>query len=121
VAKNIGYELRCGDPIAYDIEYTRDLGYHAADYLLKGGTAVMVSEQNHCLVPIPFAEMVDPETGRTRIRMVDTESDAFKVLQGFMIRLTQEDLDDPAECAKYAAVAGISIEEFQKEFSDAVL
>jgi len=121
VAKNIGYELRCGDPIAYDIEYTRDLGYHAADTLLNGGTAVMVSEQNHRLVPIPFAEMVDPQTGRTRIRMVNTSSDAFQVLQGFMIRLTQEDLDDPSECAKYASVAGISIEEFQQEFSDAVL
>nr|MDP9360783.1 6-phosphofructokinase [Acidobacteriota bacterium] len=27
VAKNIGYELRCADPVPYDIEYTRDLGY----------------------------------------------------------------------------------------------
>jgi 6-phosphofructokinase 1 len=26
VAKNIGYELRCADPIAYDMEYSRDLG-----------------------------------------------------------------------------------------------
>ncbi len=26
VAKNIGYELRCADPIPFDMEYTRDLG-----------------------------------------------------------------------------------------------
>src|SRR5262245_7105291 len=26
-AKNIGYELRCADPIPFDMEYTRDLGY----------------------------------------------------------------------------------------------
>src|SRR5262245_21855458 len=26
VAKNIGYELRCADPIPYDLEYARDLG-----------------------------------------------------------------------------------------------
>jgi len=29
-AKNIGYELRCADPIPMDMEYTRDLGYCAA-------------------------------------------------------------------------------------------
>ncbi len=38
VAKNIGYELRCADPIPFDMEYTRDLGYCAAKYLLSGGS-----------------------------------------------------------------------------------
>ncbi len=37
VSKNVGYELRCADPIPYDMEYTRDLGYCAAQYLLEGG------------------------------------------------------------------------------------
>ena len=32
VAKNIGYELRCADPIPSDMEYTRDLGYCATKY-----------------------------------------------------------------------------------------
>ena len=39
MAKNIGYELRCADPIPFDMEYTRDLGYCAAKYLLAGGNA----------------------------------------------------------------------------------
>ena len=30
VSKNIGYELRCADPVPFDMEYTRDLGYCAA-------------------------------------------------------------------------------------------
>ena len=38
-AKNIGYELRCADPIPFDMEYTRDLGYCAAKYLIAGGNA----------------------------------------------------------------------------------
>ena len=42
VAKNIGYELRCADPVPFDLEYTRDLGYCAAKYLLSGGNAVMI-------------------------------------------------------------------------------
>jgi ATP-dependent phosphofructokinase / diphosphate-dependent phosphofructokinase len=41
-AKNIGYELRCADPIPFDMEYTRDLGYCAAKYLLAGGNAAMI-------------------------------------------------------------------------------
>ena len=33
--KNIGHELRCAPPIPFDIEYTRDLGYGAVDYLKR--------------------------------------------------------------------------------------
>ena len=39
VEKNIGYELRCADPIPFDMEYTRDLGYCAAKFLVSGGNA----------------------------------------------------------------------------------
>ena len=120
VAKNVGYELRCCDPIAYDIEYTRDLGYHAATHLLEGGNAVMASVQNGKFVPIPFAEMIDPLTGRARIRLVDTKSDPYNVLQNFMIRVTKEDFDDLSELAKYASVAGMSVDEFREQFQEAV-
>ena len=40
-AKNIGYELRCADPIPMDMEYTRDLGYCAAKYLISGGHGLL--------------------------------------------------------------------------------
>ena len=56
MAKNIGYELRCADPIPFDMEYTRDLGYCAAKYLLDGGNAVMVSMQGGHFVPVPFGD-----------------------------------------------------------------
>ena len=70
-AKNIGYELRCADPIPFDMEYTRDLGYSAATYLIGGGSSAMISMQGGQLVPIPFDSMINPETGRTRVRSVD--------------------------------------------------
>ena len=63
VAKNIGYELRCADPIPMDMEYTRDLGYCAAKYLISGGTGVMVTMQAGQFVPVPFSEMLDPRHG----------------------------------------------------------
>src|SRR5207302_3924067 len=56
--KNIGYELRCADPIPFDMEYTRDLGYCAAKYLLSGGNAAMMSMQAGHFVPIPFAALL---------------------------------------------------------------
>src|SRR5256886_7129900 len=65
-AKNIGYELRCADPIPMDMEYTRDLGYCAAKYVLGGGNAAVISLQAGRFVPIPFAAMIDPVTGRAR-------------------------------------------------------
>src|SRR5206468_6602430 len=76
-AKNIGYELRCADPIPADMEYTRDLGYCAAKYLLSGGSAVMISMQGGNFVPIPFADVSDSESGRTRVRMVDIHSPRY--------------------------------------------
>src|SRR5205814_186139 len=79
VAKNVGYELRCADPIPFDMEYARDLGYCAAKYLLEGGSAAMISMQAGAFVPIPFSRLLDPETGRARIRMVDIHSERYAI------------------------------------------
>lgn len=116
VAKNIGYELRCADPIPFDMEYTRDLGYCAARYILEGGNAAMVSIQNGRFVPIPFNEILDPKTGRARVRMVDLDSEYFQIARRYMIRLSPEDFEDPHELAKYAATAGVSLDEFRRRF-----
>jgi len=116
VAKNIGYELRCADPIPSDMEYTRDLGYCAAKYLLSGGTGVMISMQAGNLVPIPFEKLVDPETGRTKVRMVDTHSTRYAIARRYMIRLRRDDFEDSHELAKFAATVGLNLDEFCREF-----
>jgi 6-phosphofructokinase 1 len=116
VAKDIGYELRCADPIPYDMEYTRDLGYCAAKYLLEGGHAAMVSMQGGHFVPVPFSKMLDPATGRTRVRLVDISSARYAIARRYMIRLRRDDFDDPHELAKFASTIGLSVEEFRKQF-----
>ncbi|RQW07492.1 MAG: 6-phosphofructokinase, partial [Calditrichaeota bacterium] len=116
VAKNIGYELRCSDPIPFDMEYTRDLGYCAAQFLLDGGNSAMISVQEGRFVPMYFEDIIDPETNRTKVRMVDTNSEYYQISRRYMLRLTKEDFDDPHELAKYAATAGISLEAFRKRF-----
>jgi 6-phosphofructokinase 1 len=116
VAKNIGYELRCADPIPYDMEYARDLGYCAAKYLLAGGDSAMVSMQGGHFVPIPFSSMIDRETGRTRIRLVDTHSTRYAIARRYMIRLRRDDFEDPHELAKFAATVRMSLDEFRRQF-----
>jgi 6-phosphofructokinase 1 len=120
VAKNVGYELRCADPIPYDIEYTRDLGYCAAQYLLDGGTSAMVSIQNGRFTPIPFARMVDSSTGRTKVRMVDVDSQSYQIARQYMIRLTEADLNDSGALGRYASLTGLSAEKFRERFAAVV-
>ena len=115
-AKNIGYELRCADPIPMDMEYTRDLGYCAAKDLLAGGNAVMISMQGGNFVPIRFSEMLDKATGKALIRMVNIHSTRYAIARRYMIRLRRDDFDDAHELAKFAATCGLTLDEFRSEF-----
>ena len=98
------------------MEYTRDLGYCAAKYLLSGGNAVMISKQGGNFVPIPFADLIDGESGRARVRLVDIHSTRYAIARRYMIRLRRDDFEDPHELAKMAATAGISLQDFRSEF-----
>ncbi len=116
VAKNIGYELRCADPVPFDMEYTRDLGYCAAKYLFAGGNAVMISMQGGRFVPIPFRDLLDTKTGRARVRTVDITATGYAIARRYMIRLRRDDFDDPHELAKFAATCGLTLQQFREQF-----
>ena len=120
VAKDVGYELRCADPIPHDMEYTRDLGYCAAKYLLSGGSGAMVTMQAGQFVPVPFDTMLDPETGKTKVRLVDVDSTRYSIARRYMIRLRRDDFEHPETVASFAEIAGISVDEFKKEFEPIV-
>ena len=118
--KNIGYELRCAPPIPFDIEYTRDLGYSAVEYLKQvldsdspGG---MVTIQEGHLVALPFGSFNDPETGRVQVRLVNVESSSYRVAREYMIRLDREDLEDPDKLGPIAAAAGLTPEAFRDRY-----
>ena len=116
VAKNIGYELRSARPIPFDIDYTRDLGYGAVDYLrgLLDGTndsdevGAMVTIQDGELAPLRFGTFTDPKTGRPRVRIVNVKSESYRVAREYMIRLEREDLETPSKLAALAAARGIT-------------
>jgi 6-phosphofructokinase len=119
-AKNIGYELRCADPIPFDMEYTRDLGYCAAKYLLAGGHSAMSSMQGGQFVPIPFKDMLDPATGHARVRLLDTSSTRYAIARRYMIRLRKDDFEDPHTLAKLASTVSLSEVEFRRQFEHLV-
>ncbi len=115
VSKNIGYEVRCADPIPFDMEYTRDLGYCAAKYVIEGGSDALISVQQGSFKPVPFSEIMDPATGRMRIRMVDVDSDRYRIAYAYMLRLKRQDFDDPAELAKLARAANTTPDRLREE------
>lgn len=78
VTKLLGYELRCADPIAYDVQYTRNLGVAAVDFLAEGtgnGIVCVVEDQARIL---RFEELKDAETDRVPVRRVNVEGMAWK-------------------------------------------
>jgi 6-phosphofructokinase 1 len=116
VPKNIGYELRCADPIPFDMEYTRDLGYCAARYIIEGGDRALISMQRGRFVPVPFDQIMDPTTGRMRVRMVDIESDRYKIACSYMLRLKDTDFSDNIELSRLAQAANMKPKDFVERF-----
>jgi 6-phosphofructokinase 1 len=66
---------------------------------------------------LPFEEFTDPKTGRSRVRLVDLNSEHYKVAKSYMIRLTKKDLEDPMMLAKLASAAKMTPQQFLEKFS----
>jgi len=66
--------------------------------------------------PIKFEDMLDPRTGRTRVRMVDIETEHYKIARRYMLRLRRDDFDKPEEIDRFAEVARLAPEDFKKRF-----
>jgi ATP-dependent phosphofructokinase / diphosphate-dependent phosphofructokinase len=105
--KDLGYELRCAPPGGFDIGYARSLGYWATRLLLDGKTDAMVTIQGGKLFPVPFPDLLDPVTGRVRLRYVDVGSEAYQTLSAYMIRLRADDLTDPERRRALAQAANL--------------
>ncbi len=114
--KDVGYELRCGYPCAYDRDYTLDLGVGAVETLLSGKSGVLISRQEGRIVPIPFEDIIDPKTNKSRVRTVDVDSDTYKSALELQERVTREDLNDEAKLTRLAAAAKLSPEETRRRY-----
>jgi 6-phosphofructokinase 1 len=119
VDKDLGYELRCADPIPFDAEYTRNLGYGAVKFLLSPAAeeyGAIISFVGGTMVPLKFEDMINPATQRMRPRSVDVESETYECARRYMLRLEKSDFSDPARLEKLADVVKLTPEQFAQRF-----
>jgi 6-phosphofructokinase 1 len=120
IDKDLGYELRCADPIPFDAEYVRDLGYGAVKFLLRSPESdrygAIISFVGGHMQPLPFADIINPETKRMKPRKVDVDGEAYECARRYMIRLERRDLEEPHRLAKLANAAGMEPERFRAKF-----
>ena len=115
--KDIGYELRCNKPTAFDRDYTSDLGAGAVFALLDGTYNVLITRQAERIVPVPFADLMDAKTGKTRVRDVDPDTGWFRAARALQTRVEREDLDDPKRLEAIAKAAKLSPAEAKKRYA----
>jgi 6-phosphofructokinase 1 len=122
VAKSIGYELRCAEPIPFDIDYTRDLGFGAVEYLRRirhsrhHEIGAMIAIHEGDLSPVPLGSFLDSSTGFTRVRQVNTHSESYRVARRYMIRLERSDFDNADLLKNMAEIAQQTPQDFEQRY-----
>ena len=99
----IGYDVRCQDPVAYDVTYCTELAMGVYQLFSEGKTGCMVYVDSYGNVsPLYLADLQDPETGKIPPRVVDinagTAQNYYKYIAHYV---TEED---------YEAVKALGIE-----------
>jgi 6-phosphofructokinase 1 len=91
-SKQIGYETRCTEPVAFDILLGSQLGVGAFRAIAeKGLSGHMVSvEKQLQLTYVPFDELVDPATMKTRIRFIERDSDFYHLARALEYQIRRE-------------------------------
>jgi 6-phosphofructokinase 1 len=70
---------------------------------------------------LDFADLLDPKSGKSRIRVVDVNKPSYKIAREYMIRLEREDLEDKEKLRVLAEAASsqsktCSPDEFRTRF-----
>lgn len=76
--EELGYTLRCVDPVAYDLRYCTSLGYGVRDLFEKGETkCIVVVTKEEKVIPLYMKDITGPD-GKVKPRLVDTSSNLFR-------------------------------------------
>ena len=91
----IGYEVRCQTPVAYDLVYCSQLGMGVYKLFSEGKTGCMVYVNGTGNVsPLYLKDLQDPATGKIPPRLVDITSDKFKsVIDNILCYITPDDYE----------------------------
>jgi len=76
----LGYELRCVAPTAFDQLYCGLLGYGVKKLYDEGRTACMVTADNNGIIKPLYLEDVEDENGKVKPRLVNIEGEKQKLI-----------------------------------------
>ena len=76
----------------------------------------IISFVNGKMNPLPFDDMLDPQTGRMQNRKVNVDGEAYECACAYMIRLEREDFEDHKQLGKLGAVIKMTPEQFRARF-----
>ena len=93
------------------------IGAGAVATLLAGTGHVMITRQNGRIVPIPFDELIDPKTGKTPVRMLDTTTEGFATAMKLQTRLEAGDLEDGPGAESIAAATNLDLAALRARFA----
>ncbi len=91
----IGYEVRCNTPVAYDLVYCSELGMGVYKLFKEGYTGCMVFVDGAgSVVNLSLKDLQDPETGKIPPRLVNINTDSFKaVIDNILCYITPDDYE----------------------------
>ncbi|TFH27646.1 MAG: 6-phosphofructokinase [Bacteroidia bacterium] len=78
--EEIGYELRCCRPIAYDLSYATRLGLGVYSLFIKGETGCMTTIDRGGNISPLYLKDVEDENGKVKPRLVNMESETVQVI-----------------------------------------
>ena len=90
----MGYELRCIQPVAYDLMYCTFLGIGVKKLFDQGLTGCVVTSDDVGTIKPLFLKDVEDKNGKVKTRMVDINSDKTKmILFDSLQYLTKDDVE----------------------------
>ena len=99
----IGYDVRCQDPVAYDVTYCTELAMGVYQLYSEGKTGCMVYVDSFGNVsPLYLADLQDPNTGKIPPRVVDINAGTAQNYYKYIAHYVTE--------ADYEAVRALGIE-----------
>ena len=99
----IGYDVRCQDPVAYDLTYCTELAMGVYQLYSEGKTGCMVYVDSYGNVsPLYLADLQDPKTGKIPPRVVDINAGTAQNYYKYIAHYVTE--------ADYEAVRALGIE-----------
>ena len=98
----IGYDIRCQTPIAYDLMYCSQLGCGVYDLFARGETGCMVYvDTTGKVTPLYLKDLQDPTTGKIPPRRVDIEGEMAKGIYNHIAQyITEADYEAASQFVK---------------------